>query len=222
MGYIINNGINYFGDNSVTLTQAQYDALVDAGTVDPHATYFITDRSGEGGQYAANVLYDNHNSGLSSTNVQSAIDEIAPVKSSIGNIDNVTLSTPAVGDTLVWNGTAWVNGGVQVLTPTINTQQTSFEPYFTDNTQYVRQGNVVFLNFGVTCNSAYDTHPGVLYMSGLPAPKTNNNGSLFYDFIAPFNPTKRVRCMIDNNGNLNIRFGNATDVFDINIFYICV
>ena len=147
---------------------------------------------------------------------------IVDAKTSVGDIDDVSLSTPAVGDTLTWNGTKWVNVGVQTLTPTINTQQTNFEPYFTDNTQYVRQGNMIFLNFGVTCNSTYDTHPGVLYMSGLPAPKTNNNGSLFYDCIAPFNPTKRVRCMIDSNGNLNIRFGNATDVFDINIFYVCM
>lgn len=43
MGYIVKNGINYFGDNSVSLTQAQYDALVQAGTVDPATTYFITD-----------------------------------------------------------------------------------------------------------------------------------------------------------------------------------
>ena len=77
MGVIKINGVTYGGgDNSVMLTQAEYNALVDAGTVDPHTTYFITDRSGEGGQYAANVLYDNNNSGLSSTNVQSALDEI--------------------------------------------------------------------------------------------------------------------------------------------------
>jgi hypothetical protein len=83
MGYIINNGINYFGDNTVTLTQAQYDALEQAGTVDPHATYFITDRSyGIQAEYAADVVYDNTNSDLSATNVQNAIDEV------VGTIEN--------------------------------------------------------------------------------------------------------------------------------------
>lgn len=35
------------GDH-ITLTQAEYDALVDAGTVDPDAFYFITDTNGDG------------------------------------------------------------------------------------------------------------------------------------------------------------------------------
>ena len=76
MGYVVKNGINYSGDNSVSLTQAQYDALVQAGTVDPNTTYFIINRNTTGATYAAGIAYDNTTSGLSATNVQSAIDEV--------------------------------------------------------------------------------------------------------------------------------------------------
>lgn len=43
MGYIKRNGISYLGDNAVELTQAQYDALVQAGTIDPATTYYVSD-----------------------------------------------------------------------------------------------------------------------------------------------------------------------------------
>ncbi len=203
MGVIKINGVTYGGgDNSVTLTQAQYDALVDAGTVDPHATYFITDRSGEGGQYAANVLYDNSNSGLSSNNVQNAldeivdnidnnisaasvgysnttsgltaddvqeaIDEIAPVKSSIGNIDNVTLTTPAVGDTLVWNGSAWVNG--KISTTAYATKNTTYVNSSNDNHMaYIICGHMVFVEYTFSTIAALSDRWSVLF-SGLPKP----------------------------------------------------
>lgn len=42
MGYIIRNGIKYFGDNSVELTQAQYDALPSSKLTDG-VDYYITD-----------------------------------------------------------------------------------------------------------------------------------------------------------------------------------
>ena len=76
MGYLIKDGVQFFGNNSVPLTQAQYDALVEAGTVDPTAVYFITDRCNSSGEYASEVAYDNTDSGLDATNVQNAIDEI--------------------------------------------------------------------------------------------------------------------------------------------------
>lgn len=61
----------------VQLTQAQYDALVNAGTVDANTTYFITDANNTTASYAAGVTYDNTSSGLSATNVQDAIDEVS-------------------------------------------------------------------------------------------------------------------------------------------------
>lgn len=60
----------------VQLTQSQYDALVNAGTVDANTTYFITDANNATASYAAGVTYDNTSSGLSATNVQDAIDEV--------------------------------------------------------------------------------------------------------------------------------------------------
>jgi hypothetical protein len=77
MGVIKINGVTYGGgDNSVMLTQAEYDALVEAGTVDPTVLYMITDRNLGSTPYAAGVIYDNTDTGLTATNVQDAIDEV--------------------------------------------------------------------------------------------------------------------------------------------------
>ena len=73
MGLIIKNGIKYFGDNTVQLTQAQYDALSQAEKLNG-TTYYITD--GQNITTASVVTYDNTASGLTATNVQGAIDEI--------------------------------------------------------------------------------------------------------------------------------------------------
>ena len=91
MGLLMRNGVAYAGSNSIELTQAEYNALVSAGTVQPDTFYCIVDADNV--LPASDVTYDNSNSGLSANRVQSAIDEIALVKSNIGNIDNVTLTT---------------------------------------------------------------------------------------------------------------------------------
>ena len=74
MGLIIKNGIRYFGDNSVELTQAQYDDLSQAEKLNG-TTYYITD--GQNITTASAVTYDNTASGLSATNVQGAIDKLS-------------------------------------------------------------------------------------------------------------------------------------------------
>lgn len=68
---------------AVELTQAEYNALVAAGETDPDTVYYITDvnigEGGSGGSGASNakeLLYNNTESGLESTNVQDAIDEV--------------------------------------------------------------------------------------------------------------------------------------------------
>jgi len=73
MGLIIKNGIRYFGDNSVELTQAQYDALSQEEKLNG-TTYYITD--GQNITTASAVSYNNTASGLTATNVQGAIDEV--------------------------------------------------------------------------------------------------------------------------------------------------
>lgn len=78
MGYIKRNGINYFGDNSVSLTQAQYDALVQAGEVDPNATYYIVD--------AGSVL---------------SVDLIYPIGSIFMSVNNVNPGTYLTNTTWV-------------------------------------------------------------------------------------------------------------------------
>lgn len=79
----------------VSLTQAEYDALVSAGTVDlVNTIYFITDADAVACS-AAEVTYSNTTSGMLATNVQSAIDEVADVKGKVTQInktDNATYS----------------------------------------------------------------------------------------------------------------------------------
>ena len=87
MGTIIKNGISYSsaggsgGSDIAVMTRAEYDALVEAGTVDNDVYYFITDAgSGSTGgsviNDASDITYDNSTSGLTATDIQSAIDEI--------------------------------------------------------------------------------------------------------------------------------------------------
>ena len=78
MGLIIKNGIRYFGDNSVELTQAQYDALSQEEKLNG-TTYYITD--GQNITTASAVSYNNTASGLTATDVQGAIDEVSAVSS---------------------------------------------------------------------------------------------------------------------------------------------
>ena len=97
MGYIIRNGTNYSSDNSVTLTQAQYDALVQAGTVEPNTTYFITDGGG--------IL---------------SIDMIYPIGSIYISVNNVNPGTYLTGTTWV----AFASGRTLVG---VDTTQTEFD-----------------------------------------------------------------------------------------------
>lgn len=73
MAVIIKNGKTY-GDRSVSLTQAEYNALSETeknnGTV-----YYIYDVNAV--PQASDVVYDNTESGLNASNVQGAIDEVS-------------------------------------------------------------------------------------------------------------------------------------------------
>lgn len=79
-------------DVRVELTQAQYDALVTAGTVDPNIIYLITDTSTV--MSATDVSYDNAGSGLSATNVQGAIDTISTIITGQATINTSYVSAP--------------------------------------------------------------------------------------------------------------------------------
>ena len=95
MGLIMRNGIAYAGSNSIELTQAEYNALVSAGTVQPDTFYCIVDADNV--LPASDVTYDNTDSGLSADSVQDAIDEVVTdisniVKAKEVNISNSNLS----------------------------------------------------------------------------------------------------------------------------------
>ena len=74
----------------VSLTQAEYDALVSAGTVDlVNTIYFITDANAVAGS-AAEITYSNTTSGLSANTVQSAIDEVV---GKVVKFNDITISS---------------------------------------------------------------------------------------------------------------------------------
>lgn len=81
----------------VELTQAEYDALVQAGTVDlVNTVYFITDGNANANS-ASETTYNNASSGLSATNVQNAIDELENGKADISTpIQNLTCPRCAI------------------------------------------------------------------------------------------------------------------------------
>lgn len=91
-------------DIRVELTQAQYDALVSAGTVDSNIIYLITDRNNSAPTYASGISYDNSSSGLSATTVQAAIDEIVD-----DEMSSISVTIPSSG--WVFNSTDgyWYN-----------------------------------------------------------------------------------------------------------------
>jgi len=62
------------GGGSVEMTQAQYDALENP---DPNIIYFITDGDANSDITASGIEYDNTDSGMAATTVQSALDELS-------------------------------------------------------------------------------------------------------------------------------------------------
>ena len=81
MSSIIKNGRVYSwfgggesGGNFVEMTQAQYDALTNP---DPDTVYFITDEDANNDIIAEDIEYDNTDSSMIATTVQSALDELS-------------------------------------------------------------------------------------------------------------------------------------------------
>lgn len=73
MGLIMRNGVSYFGDGAVELTQAEYDALPTSEKLNG-TTYYISDATSL--FPAGSISYDNSSSGLVATNAQGAINEL--------------------------------------------------------------------------------------------------------------------------------------------------
>ena len=97
----------------IELTQAQYDALVQTGQVDPDKVYFITDANPSCFS-AENIDYDNTGSGLSATNIQDAIDEVKddiPVNSnfSLAGLSDTEISDNPAGHLLYCHNGKWID-----------------------------------------------------------------------------------------------------------------
>lgn len=113
MTKIMKGGIAYNStSNMVALTQAEYNTL--SPTQKNNGTfYFITDA--DPSYYsAANIDYSNTSSGLSATNVQSAIDEVVsdiPSNNdfSLSGLSDTVISSPLLRNVLQFDGTNWIN-----------------------------------------------------------------------------------------------------------------
>lgn len=95
MGYIIRNGISYFGDNAVELTQAQYDALPSSKLTDG-VDYYITDA-----QAGAPLATEIAMSSSDSTSVASKIGEVQDLLGGLLKLvqfpNSESISVPANG-----------------------------------------------------------------------------------------------------------------------------
>lgn len=100
MATIAYNGVIY-GNDTVELTRAEYEALGSSVLTDGR-TYFITDAGAAEGSSAKDVAFNNNVSGLDALNVQDAIDELAKGGNSGGNSIDLTeaeyLALQSIGD----------------------------------------------------------------------------------------------------------------------------
>ena len=105
MSMIIRNHVRYAsggngGDPSIEITQAEYDELVSTNSIQKDVTYYITDSKDEIELDAAIVKYDNTESGLEATDVQSAIDEVDKKLNSFQNgVDSIVQACTDNGST---------------------------------------------------------------------------------------------------------------------------
>lgn len=208
----------------IECTQAQYDAWEQAGTVESDVSYYITDQDNPNVASATSVMYDGTSSGLSATNVQDAIDEIAPIKDDIGNIDNVTLTTSDNNKLLgsfvenndvvvraVEFGSNFTIGSVIWNTTNVTGDQS--------RNQYIQVGKLVVLSLEFTPLSGKIAN-GYIIATGLPIPNSSM-GSASARFVLMGGTNKQLG--IDSTGQLIWYFpGNASDLsrIEINAVYI--
>lgn len=110
MGTLYRNGIPYVGSGGaggVEVTQAEYDALPTSEKMNG-SIYFITDGS-VSYPTASQMRYDNTESGIPSTSVQGAIDEL---KIEIGDTDISTIGDGTLSGAIseLNNGFAYIRG----------------------------------------------------------------------------------------------------------------
>lgn len=208
----------------IELTQAEYDALEQAGEVLSDVDYHITDGNNPNVATASQVMYDNTDSGLSADKVQGAIDEVATVKSSIGNIDNVTITTSDNNKLLgsfVENNEVVVKATEFGSNFTIgsvvwNTTNVTGDP---SRKQYIQVGKLVVLALEFTPLSG-KIGSGYIIATGLPIPNSSI-GSVSARFVFMAGTNKQLG--INSSGQLIWYFpGNASDLsrIEINATYI--
>jgi hypothetical protein len=114
------------GSSGVELTQAEYDALTPEEKTNG-SEYFIIDGTNAPIE-AANILYDNEDSGLVASDVQNAIDELnynmSSLEFDLEDLGNIDISNIQDGQIIKYDATnqTWVNaddeGGTELPVPT--------------------------------------------------------------------------------------------------------
>ena len=145
MGTLYRNGVPYIGSGGaggVEVTQAEYDSLPESEKLNG-SIYFITDGS-VSYPTASQMRYDNTESGIPSTSVQGAIDEL---KIDVDDLNNGLLKS-AVADatgtvTTSATGTANItaivpNNSVPVLAVATNDSAFCTIMYNINNTYWIR------------------------------------------------------------------------------------
>lgn len=194
----------------VSLTQAEYDALVSAGTVDlVNTIYFITDASASACS-ATEVTYSNTTSGLTATNVQGAIDEVAddiPSNSdfSLAGLSDTTISSPSANQVLYYNGSKWTNIGLNSLMPTtITVTKGSSMPSGFPTPTVSRRGNVCLINFAIQIPVGTYSKDDALWTI---SPKPVSNNRCVVAFAA--DPNNFININVLSNGTISFN-GNKT------------
>lgn len=155
----------------VELTQAQYDALPSSKLTDG-VSYYITD--GESAPStnrfsASGISYDNTNSGLSATNVQSAIDEIGTLQSLSATL-NAKLTNVDINSVYVYGNIAVINIRAQATTAISGSENlfvlpnnlvgVEFSTIFDVSTsRYGNEGNSKVFGYMIAGQSRFITNP---------------------------------------------------------------
>ena len=145
------------------ITQAQYDAMVEAGTVDPNVYYPISDGSLSAGE----ISYDNTSSGLEATDVQAAIDELnSAIPTKTSDLENDS-GFAVIDDTVTANDKAWSSSKISNLpmpdTQMVTASGNNLNDYHTPSCFFAEQGltnlptsndNFLILNYYAKWQSA--------------------------------------------------------------------
>ena len=167
---------------SIVLTQAQYDSL-SVGEQNNGKTYFISDAP-DGDVNANLVSYSNTTSGLSATNIQEAVDELASEKLDTSNIalNFSALTTYSYGDRCIYLGIAYRYTNSTSTTGAWNASYWTTEPIGSSLKNIEYKTNYVVLNH---------TNPSTVSLNTVATGIYHLNAAIdfpYYSYTTPLSP----------------------------------